>query len=133
MTKDSEISSQEVVVQLDDLQLLSRRIYQQVGVPKEDADIVAKLQVETDLRGIHSHGTRALPGYVNSIWAGRINPTPKIHLINDYPSSALVDGDAGLGHLVSVSAMNLALDKAKTTAKTTKLQVKNPASIFSLN
>ena len=115
MNENNKISSQEVIIQADDLQLLSSRIYQKVGVSEENADIVANLQVETDLRGIHSHGTRALPGYVKSILAGRINPTPNMQIVNDYPSSGLIDGDAGLGHLVSVRAMNLAIDKAKTT------------------
>jgi len=115
MANPNEVSSQEILIQADDLRLLSSRIYQKVGVSKENADTVANLQVETDLRGIHSHGTRALPGYVKSILSGRINPTPNIQIVNEYPSSGLVDGDAGLGHLVSVRAMNLAIDKAKTT------------------
>ena len=115
MNNENELSSQEIVIQADTLQLLSSRIYQKVGVSKENADTVAHLQVETDLRGIHSHGTRALPGYVRSILSGKINPTPNIQIVNEGPSFGLVDGDAGLGHLVSFRAMNLAIDKAKTT------------------
>ncbi|MBM3235526.1 Ldh family oxidoreductase [Candidatus Poribacteria bacterium] len=115
MNQENKISSQDVVIQADALRLLSSQLYQKVGVPKEDADIVSHLQVETDLRGIHSHGTRALPGYVRTILAGRINPTPNIRIVNEGPSSGSVDGDGGLGHLVSVRAMNLAIEKAKVT------------------
>ena len=59
MSQENELSSQDIVIQTDALQLLSSRIYQKVGVSEENADTVAHLQVETDLRGIHSHGTRA--------------------------------------------------------------------------
>jgi LDH2 family malate/lactate/ureidoglycolate dehydrogenase len=36
------------------------------------------MQVETDERGVYSHGTRALPGHVRGIRNGDINPTPNI-------------------------------------------------------
>lgn len=82
----------DIVVKADDLRELSGRIYQAAGVPKSDADTVSHLQVETDLRGIHSHGTRAQPGYVRSIMAGRINPKAEPKILREGLSFALVDG-----------------------------------------
>ena len=72
---------QEIVVRSDALRRFVSTIYQEVGVPKEDADLAANLQVETDLRGVYSHGTRALPRYVNRIRAGNIKAKPNISII----------------------------------------------------
>ena len=69
-----EPTDQDIVVDADELREFGSRLYQKAGVPKADADAVAHLQVETDLHGIHSHGTRALAGYVRGILGGRINP-----------------------------------------------------------
>ena len=54
----------EVIVQQDALSDLCRKVYTAVGVPDDDAALVAGLQAETDVRGIHSHGTRTMPGYL---------------------------------------------------------------------
>ena len=59
-----EPTDQDIVVNADELKGFASQLYQKAGVPKTDADAVAHLQVETDLHGIHSHGTRALAGYV---------------------------------------------------------------------
>ena len=72
-------------------------LYQCAGVPKADADVVAGMQVETDERGVFSHGTRALPGYVRGILNGEINPKPTPQVLTDAPSTALVDADNSLG------------------------------------
>ncbi len=112
---NTEHEEMEIIVQADALRAACSQLYQKVGIPKEDADAVVNLQVETDLRGIHSHGTRALPGYVRSILSGSINTNPNIHIKNEGPSFGLVDGDAGLGHLASAYSMNLAISKAKDT------------------
>jgi len=73
------------------------------------------MQVETDQRGVYSHGTRALPGYVRGIMKNEINPTPKPRILQDNPSAALVDGDNGLGHCGGIFGMRLAIDKARET------------------
>ena len=107
---------QEVIVDASALQTVCSQLYQKVGVAKSDADTVAELQVLMDLRGVHSHATRAVPGYVRGIINGGINPTPELEVLEDNPASVLLDGDQGLGHLVSVRAMNLAIEKAKSAS-----------------
>ena len=64
-----------------------------------------------DLRGVHSHATRAVPRYVRGIINGDINPTPELQRLEDNAASVLLDGDRGLGHLVGVRAMNIAIEK----------------------
>ena len=56
--------TQELTVQPDQLREFCTTLYQKAGLSSEHAKVMAELQVETDLRGVYSHGTRALPGYV---------------------------------------------------------------------
>ena len=58
-------SAQEIIVNSEELRKFVSEIYQKVGVSQDDADAIANLQVETDLRGVYSHGTRALRRYVS--------------------------------------------------------------------
>ena len=85
------------------------------GVPAHDAEILAGLMVEADLRGSDTHGVIRLPLYVRRIRAGGINAKPNIRVVSDRPSAALIDGDNGMGHLVMRRAAHLAIEKAKAT------------------
>ncbi|MBM3236052.1 Ldh family oxidoreductase [Candidatus Poribacteria bacterium] len=111
MNKDA----QEIVVQADALREFVSALYQKVGVLKDDADAVANLEVETDLRGVYSHGTRAMPRYVHGIRSGNLKARPDIQIVREGPSFALLDGDRGLGYMAGMKAMNLAINKAKAT------------------
>ncbi len=102
-------------IQAEPFQEFASKLYQSAGVPKADADAVAQMQVETDMRGTYSHGTRALSGYVRGILKGEINPTPNPHVLTDAPSTALIDADSSLGHVAGIRAMRLAIEKAHTT------------------
>jgi L-2-hydroxycarboxylate dehydrogenase (NAD+) len=107
-------SAQEIIVNSDELRKFVSEIYQKVGVSKEDADAIANLQVETDLRGVYSHGTRALRRYVSGMQSGFINAHPNMKVTKEGLAFALIDGDMGSGYLASIKGMNLAINKAKT-------------------
>jgi LDH2 family malate/lactate/ureidoglycolate dehydrogenase len=66
-----------------------------------------------DLRGIDSHGVARLIGYVRLWEKKRINPTPNIKIVHETPTTATIDGDAGLGLIVAPFAMQVALKKAE--------------------
>src|SRR5271155_5227162 len=91
------------------------RAFIAAGIPATDAETLAQLMVEADLRGSDTHGVIRLPLYVRRIRAGGINPRPNIRLVSDRPSAALVDGDNGMGHLVMRRAAEVAIEKAKAT------------------
>src|SRR5580658_4444220 len=91
------------------------RAFTAAGLPAEDAQTLAGLMVEADLRGSDTHGVIRLPLYVRRIRAGGVNPKPDIHIVSDRPSAALIDGDNGMGHLVMKRAAELAIEKAKAT------------------
>lgn len=84
-----------------------------VGVPEEDARIVVANLVEADLRGVGSHGVVRFPIYVQRIEDGGTNAKPNIRVLRETRTTAVLDGDNGLGHLVGVKAMQLAIEKAR--------------------
>lgn len=85
-----------------------------IGCSDADATTATTVLVAADIRGIDSHGVARLPGYIRLWEAGRINPTPNIRIIYESPSTATIDGDAGLGLVVAPYAMQVAINKAKT-------------------
>jgi L-2-hydroxycarboxylate dehydrogenase (NAD+) len=91
------------------------RAFSQAGVPAQDAEILAGLMVEADLRGSDTHGVIRLPLYIRRIRAGGINVKPNIRVVSERPSAALIDGDNAMGHLVMRRAAHLAIEKAKAT------------------
>lgn len=84
-----------------------------IGCSEEHAHTATTVLLSADLRGIDSHGIARLNGYVRLWKAGRINTTPNIVIIHETASTAVIDGDKGLGLVVAPFAMNIAIKKAK--------------------
>ena len=91
----------------------TKNIFQKIGCSEIDSDTAAKVLLSADLRGIDSHGVARLSGYVRLWEAKRINTVPVIKILHETPSTAVVDGDSGLGLVVAPFAMNVAIEKAK--------------------
>jgi LDH2 family malate/lactate/ureidoglycolate dehydrogenase len=85
------------------------------GVSEVQASVTADRLIEADLRGRTGHGIIRLPSYVKRIRAGAINLTPNITLCHETATSALIDGDNGLGQVVMTRATELAIDKANVS------------------
>lgn len=81
----------------------------------EAAEIAASLMVESDLAGADGHGIFRLKQYVDRINGGGINVRPDIKIVSESSSTALIDGDNGLGHLVMRRAADVAIQKSKAT------------------
>ncbi|MCF7857928.1 MAG: Ldh family oxidoreductase [Candidatus Cloacimonetes bacterium] len=92
---------------------LMNQVFVRLGVPEIDAKICADVLIESDLRGIESHGVGRLMMYYDRIKAGIQSPVTKIDIINDFNAVAVWDGNHGMGHVISKQAMQSALDKAK--------------------
>src|SRR5882757_352244 len=88
---------------------------QAAGLPENDAATVASLMVEADLRGSDTHGVIRLPLYLRRLKAGGVKARPNIRVVQEKASTALVDGDNGIGHLVMRFAAMTAIEKAKRT------------------
>ncbi|MDN4166304.1 Ldh family oxidoreductase [Cytophagales bacterium LB-30] len=102
----------------------SRNIFLKIGCSEAHASAAAEVLVSADLRGVDSHGVARLSGYVRLWEAKRINAQPNIRVVHETPSTAVVDGDGGLGLVVGPIAMQIAIEKAKNVG-TGWVSVKN--------
>ncbi len=91
----------------------AQAIFIKMGSSETDARIASRTLLSADLRGVDSHGVARLSGYVRLWEKKRINPTPEIRIVHETPSTAVVDGDAGLGLVVAPFAMQVAIEKAE--------------------
>ena len=84
------------------------------GIPRKDAEICADILLESDKRGIESHGVnRFKPIYLDRIKAGIQKPVTEFEVIKDFAATAVVDGPDGMGQVVGYKAMTMAIEKAK--------------------
>lgn len=97
----------------DQLANFTQNIFLAIGCSTEDAQTATRVLLSADLRGIDSHGIARLSGYVRLWEAGRVNARPILKILHETPSTAVVDGDSGLGLVVAPYAMQVAIDKAK--------------------
>ncbi len=95
------------------LAAFSEAVFLKMGCSTADAALATKVLLSADLRGIDSHGIARLVGYVRLWEVGRINATPNIKIVHETPSTAVIDGDRGLGLIVAPKAMEMAMEKAK--------------------
>lgn len=108
----------------EQLNAFTKDIFLAIGCAEPDAILAARVLLSADLRGVDSHGVARLSGYVRLWEAGRINARPDIRVVHETPSTAVVDGDSGLGLVVAPFAMQIAIDKA-ATAGTGWVSVRN--------
>lgn len=108
----------------EQLLTFSKAIFFEMGCDAADAKTAAKVLLAADLRGVDSHGVARLSGYVRLWEAKRINIRPDIKVVHETPSTAVVNGDGGLGLVVAPAAMQLAIAKAKNVG-TGWVSVKN--------
>jgi len=95
------------------LSLFTKAVFLKIGCNDSDADIATRVLLSADMRGVDSHGIARLSGYVRLWEAGRVNTTPDIRIVHQTPSTAVVDGDRGLGLVVAHEAMKIAMEKAE--------------------
>jgi L-2-hydroxycarboxylate dehydrogenase (NAD+) len=103
----------EITYSVQKLTAFAHEIFRKIGCPPGDAKLASEVLLSADLRGIDSHGIARLSGYVRLWEGGRINPAPAIKVVHETPSTAVMDGDVGLGLVVAPKAMELAIHKAK--------------------
>jgi len=102
----------------------SLSIFRKIGCTDDEAELATEVLLKADLRGIDSHGIARLSGYVRLWDKKRVNSQPAIRITHESPSTAVVDGDSGLGLVVAPRAMEIAIKKAQL-AGTGWVAVKN--------
>ncbi len=101
----------EITYSYSQLYNFTTAVFSKIGCNESDA-AAAKVLLSADLRGVDSHGVARLNGYVRLWDVKRVNATPQIKTIHETPSTAVVDGDSGLGLVVAPLAMKIAIEKA---------------------
>jgi L-2-hydroxycarboxylate dehydrogenase (NAD+) len=89
------------------------RIMVKAGIPEEDAKIIGDVLLQADKFGIDSHGVNRLKNiYLDRIKDGILNPVTNIEIVREGPTTAVVDGHNGMGHVIAYKSMKLAIEKA---------------------
>jgi len=102
-----------IIYQSEYLKEFTTKLFQCMGCPEDQAKTAADCLNQADLRGVDSHGVARLSGYVRLWELKRLNAAPEMKIIHETPSTAVLDGDLGLGLVTAPFAMKLAIEKAK--------------------
>lgn len=89
-------------------------VFKAVGVSETEARIVSGHLVDANLAGVDSHGVIRISQYVRNIQAGKIVPGLPIEVTQETSSTALINGNWGLGQVIAQRAMVIAIQKART-------------------
>jgi len=103
----------KLYVGADALRTLCTELLIKHDVPRSDAEIIAFCLVESDLRGVETHGVVRLPHYLNRVRLGLVKTRPDIRIEQVTPVAAGVDGDNGFGFVVATRAMEAAIAMAR--------------------
>jgi len=96
------------------LKEFTQQVFEKMGCPPAQAEEAADCLNQADLRGVDSHGVARLSGYIRLWEQGRLNATPNMKIVHETPSTAVLDGDLGLGLVTAPEAMRIAMAKART-------------------
>jgi len=97
------------------LEALVQAMLEKVGVPAQDAALVAGSLVSADARGMNSHGVLRLPVYIRRLQQGGFKPASRGTVIKETAATMLIDGGEGLGAVLTSHAMDIAIEKARQT------------------
>jgi len=102
-----------VFIPVDTLQAFMVDVFTGVGVPKDDAQIATEVLLASDLWGIESHGVGRLKLYYDRIRRGLQSPVTQPLVVKDTPTTAVIDGQLGMGQVVAYRSMRMAIEKAR--------------------
>jgi LDH2 family malate/lactate/ureidoglycolate dehydrogenase len=102
-----------IKVAAGDLRNFVASIFKKVPIAEDHALLIAELLVDTDLRGVVSHGVVQVDRYVRSYQQGKTNTQPKVSVLQEGPVTTAFAGDGGLGMIVATRAMQKAIQMAK--------------------
>ena len=100
---------ERLYVQAADAHEFVARVLSAEGLSARHAMTVAECLVRADLRGVDTHGIARLPGYVDRLRRGLVNPRPKLDVRRASVAAASIDGDDGFGFVVGRRAMDEAI------------------------
>ena len=98
-------------------ELMSRfmtEVFEAYGVPEADAKICTDVLLESDRRGIESHGcNRFKPIYLDRIKNGTLLPVTETEIVKETPTTVVMDAHNGMGMVASHRMMERLIEKAR--------------------
>lgn len=101
------------LVRIDDLRRCLAAAFERLGLAAEDAEGLAGLLVDSELRGHSDHGVAVLDALINLYRDARLNPRPQVRVLRESDGALLLDGDRGCGPGAPVRAMRWCIDRAR--------------------
>ena len=95
------------------LERIAGRLLQAAGASSDEAQTIARHLIAANLAGHDSHGVIHVPGYVASVQNGHLQPGAPFEIIEESPTTTVVDGNWGFGFTVSERAMEITIEKAR--------------------
>jgi LDH2 family malate/lactate/ureidoglycolate dehydrogenase len=108
------MTDENVFLPIDFLHRFVKACFVAFGTPEGDAQTCADVIIASDLRGIESHGIGRLRYYYDRLITGQHHVNTKIDIVRESPTTAVLDGNHGLGMVIGKFAMQMAIDKAQT-------------------
>ena len=119
------IANDTVLVDADGLIAYCAALFADAGMPAADAHLCAEQLVVADLRGVESHGVVRMAIYLERLRCGVTSPRPAMNVVRQTRSTAVFDGDNGMGQIVGQAAMALAIAKAREHGEPAFVSVRN--------
>jgi len=96
------------------LRAIAADLLEAAGAPRDEAETVARHCIEANLAGHDSHGIIQIPSYIDRIEKGHIVPGAKFEVIQESPTTTVVDAHWGFGYVQTERAVQMTIEKAKT-------------------
>lgn len=103
----------KTTVSMEQLSIIANKLFSAMGYSEKDASYAADVLVETDRRGVDTHGMTRLGFYHWSVTEGSINRNARLKILRDEPPFLMADADNGLGIIMAPQAVELAIQRAK--------------------
>src|SRR5918912_3627828 len=101
-------------VPADRLRRITEDLLVAPGTPREEAEIVARHSIDANLAGHDSHGIIQIPTYIDRVKAGHIVPGAPWVIVQESPTTTVIDGNWGFGYVVTERAMRRTIEKARS-------------------
>ncbi len=111
--RDRSSATATTVVREPVLRAQLERMLGALGVPAEQAVVVADNLVEADLRGVDSHGSHLMALYDGRVRSGHLRPVTTVTTLDDQGSTVRLDGGLGFGQVAGTAAVDLAVERAR--------------------
>src|SRR5207302_9042552 len=100
-------------VSAPDLHRIGKALLEAAGSSPDEAEVVMRHCIDANLAGHDSHGIIQIPTYIDRIQVGHIVPGAPWTIVEQSPTTTVIDGYWGFGYVVSEQAMQLTIDKAR--------------------